>query len=103
LAIKELAFASRQHTVSHFLFHQGIFGQKQRDPHPPSQFYLFPELKLKLKGHNFDTVEVIEAESQTVLNTLTEPDFQNASKKWQARWEHCIHMEGEYFEYDGDQ
>jgi hypothetical protein len=48
--------------------------------HPP-YFSQFPELKIKLKGHHFDTVEVIEAESQTMLNTLTEPDFQDAFKK----------------------
>jgi hypothetical protein len=29
-------------------------------------------LKLKLKGHHFDITEVIEAEWQAVLNTLTE-------------------------------
>jgi hypothetical protein len=37
-------------------------------------------LKIKLKGHHFDTIEVIGAESQAVLNTLTEYDFQDAHK-----------------------
>jgi hypothetical protein len=32
-------------------------------------------LKIKLNGRRFDTVEVIEAESQAVLNTITEHDF----------------------------
>jgi hypothetical protein len=41
-------------------------------PHPT---FLFPRLKIKLKGLHFDTVEVIEAESQVVMNTLTEHDF----------------------------
>jgi hypothetical protein len=40
-------------------------------------------LKIKLKGHHFDTTEVIEAESQVVLDTLTEHDFQDAFKKCQ--------------------
>jgi hypothetical protein len=35
----------------------------------------------KLKSLNFDTIEVIEAESQALLNTLTEHGFQNALKK----------------------
>jgi hypothetical protein len=39
-------------------------------------------LKIKLKGCHFDTIEVTEAESRTVLNTLKE-----AFKKWQKRWE----------------
>jgi hypothetical protein len=38
-------------------------------PHPshlpdlaPRDFSLFPQLKMKLKGHHFDTIEVTEAE-----------------------------------------
>jgi hypothetical protein len=41
---------------------------------------LFPRMKIKLRGHHFDTIEVMEAESQAVLNTLTEHDFQDAFK-----------------------
>jgi hypothetical protein len=37
----------------------------------PSDFVLFPKMKIKLKGRRFDTVEEIGAEMQTVLNTLT--------------------------------
>jgi hypothetical protein len=66
-------------------------------PHPPyspdlapCNFSLFSRLKTKLKGHHFDTFEMTEAESQAVLNTLTERDFQDAFKKWQKRWEWCI-------------
>jgi hypothetical protein len=51
----------------------------------PSYFSLFPRLKIKLKDRHFDTTEVIEAESQAVLNTLTEHDFQDAFKKRQKR------------------
>jgi hypothetical protein len=47
----------------------------------PSYFSLFPRLKTKQKGHHFDTTEVIEAELQAVLNTLTEQDLQDALKK----------------------
>jgi hypothetical protein len=41
--------------------------------------------KTKLKGRHFDTIEVIEAESQVVPNTLTEYNFQRAFKKCQKR------------------
>jgi hypothetical protein len=41
---------------------------------------MFPRLKIKLKGRYFDTTEVMEAESQAVLNTLPEHDFQDAFK-----------------------
>jgi hypothetical protein len=46
-------------------------------PHLP-YFSLFPRLKLKLKSRHFDTIGLIEAESQAVLNTFTEHDFQDA-------------------------
>jgi hypothetical protein len=37
-------------------------------------------VKVKLKGLHFDTTEVMEAESQAVLNTFTEHHFQDAFK-----------------------
>jgi hypothetical protein len=70
-------------------------------PHPPSSpdfascdFSLFSRFKAKLKVHHVDTIEVTEAESQVVLNTLAEHDFQDAFRKWQKRWEQCIHEKG---------
>jgi hypothetical protein len=57
-------------------------------PHPPClpgltpcNFSWFPRLKIKLKGCHFDTSELIEAESQVMLNTCTERIFQDAFKK----------------------
>jgi hypothetical protein len=47
----------------------------------PCDFFLFPKMKLKLKGCWFDTTEEIQAESQRVLDTLTEKDFQEAFQK----------------------
>jgi hypothetical protein len=45
-------------------------------PHPPyspdltpCDFFLFPKMKLKLKGHQFDTIEEIQAKSQRMLYT----------------------------------
>jgi hypothetical protein len=37
-------------------------------------------LKIKLKDRHFDTIEVIEAESQAVLNIFAEHSFQDAIK-----------------------
>jgi hypothetical protein len=54
-------------------------------PHP-SYSSLFSRLKIEPKGRHFDTIEVIEAESQVVLNILTEHDFQDAFRIWQKRW-----------------
>jgi hypothetical protein len=49
----------------------------------PCDFCLFPRLKINLKGCHCDTIWVIKAESQVVLNTLTAQDFQDVFKKWQ--------------------
>lgn len=77
-------------------------------PHPPyspdlapCDFFLFPKMKLKLKGRRFDTITEIQAETQKVLNTLTEKDFQEAFQKWRRRWDRCLHAGGNYFEGDG--
>jgi hypothetical protein len=45
---------------------------------PTHPAFLSPRLRIKLKGCHFDTTEVIEAELQAMLNTLTEHDFQDA-------------------------
>jgi hypothetical protein len=39
---------------------------------------LFTRSKIKLKCRHFDTIEVIETESQAILNILVEHDFQDA-------------------------
>jgi hypothetical protein len=38
----------------------------------PCDFFLFPKMKLKLKGRRFDTTEEMQAESHRVLDTVTE-------------------------------
>jgi hypothetical protein len=55
--------------------------------------FLFPPIKTKLKGHHFDTTEVIEAESKALLNSLTEHDFPEAFKTPTEVLE-TVHMRG---------
>jgi hypothetical protein len=43
-------------------------------------------LKIKLKGRHVNTIEVIKAELQAVLNTIREHDFQDAFKKRYKHW-----------------
>jgi len=76
-------------------------------PHPsysldlaPSDFFLFSKLKMKLKGRRFQTMDEIQAESQAVLNTLRENEFQERFKNWQRRWDRCQASEGDYIEDD---
>jgi hypothetical protein len=51
-------------------------------PYPPDlapcDYFLFPKMKLKLKGRRFDTIEEIQAESQRVLDSVTEKSLQEA-------------------------
>jgi hypothetical protein len=46
---------------------------------------MFPQLKMKMNGRHVDTTEEIGAESQAVLNTLKEHDFQDGFKIWQKQ------------------
>jgi hypothetical protein len=47
----------------------------------PSDFFLFPKMKIKLKGRTLDTVEDIQAETQTAPNALTRKHFQDAFQR----------------------
>jgi hypothetical protein len=58
-------------------------------------------MKWKLKGRRVDTVEEIQAESQRVLDTVIENDFQEAFQKRRRRWDRCLHVGGNCFEGDG--
>ena len=51
-------------------------------------------------GQTVQTLEEIQAESQTVLNTLQDNDFQECFKNWQPSWDHCQASDGDYCEGD---
>jgi hypothetical protein len=62
-------------------FTKELLTKKQHDSHGPIHpTILFPRLNVEVKGHHFDKVEVVDAESQAVLKTLTEHDLQDAFK-----------------------
>jgi hypothetical protein len=48
------------------------------------------QIMIKRKGRHFDTTEVIEAESQAVLNIPAEHDFRKAFKNGGSDW-NCAH------------
>jgi transposase len=57
-------------------------------PHPayspdlaPCDFYVFPKMKLPLKGGRFASIEEVQTESQQILNTLTPADFNECFQK----------------------
>ena len=78
-------------------------------PHPayspdlaPCDFHVFPEMKLRLKGRGFASIEEVHAESQQILNTLTPADFNECFQKWQNCWDRCIQAQGDYFKGDSE-
>jgi hypothetical protein len=77
-------------------------------PHPlyspdlaPCDFFLFPKDENQVEGAKIDTVEEIQVETQTVLNTLTKKNFQDAFENWQKRRDRCVRSQGDYFECNG--
>jgi hypothetical protein len=78
-------------------------------PHPPYSpdlapvdFFLFPKMKMQLKSCRFHSVADIQRESQKVMDSLTQNDFEAAFQQWQERCDRCIAAQG-YFEGDGVQ
>jgi hypothetical protein len=74
-------------------------------PHPPyspdlapADFFLFPKMKMQLKGRRFHSVADIQRESQKVMDSLTQNDFEAALQQWQERCDQCIAVQGDYFE-----
>jgi transposase len=67
----------------------------------PCDFFLFPKMKLKLKGRRFESNEEIHAESQDVKKMLTQNNFQQRFQSWKSHWVRCMNTEGDYLEGDG--
>jgi len=77
-------------------------------PHPAyspdlasCDFYVFPKMKLPLKGRHFVSIKEIQAELQQVLNTQTLADFNKCFQKLQNRWDHCKQAQGDYLKGEG--
>lgn len=66
----------------------------------PADFFLFPKLKLPLRGTRFQSVEDIKENSRRELNSIPEAAFQKCFNEWIIRWRKCIVSEGAYFEGD---
>jgi hypothetical protein len=89
-----------------FLAHNSIIALLHPPYSPdlaPCDFFLFPKMKLQLKGRRFDTLEEIQRELQNVLVTLREQNFQHAFQQWQRHWNRCADAQGDYFEGDAAQ
>ena len=75
--------------------------------HPPYSpdlalcgFWLFPRLKVVMKGTHFLSLEEIKASMMRELKRLKKEDFTKCFHGWQDQMQKCIDLEGEYFEGD---
>jgi hypothetical protein len=58
-------------------------------------------MKFKLKGHRFDTIEEIQALSQSAWYSERK-GLPESVPKMEMRWDLCLRAGGEYFDADGD-
>ena len=66
----------------------------------PADFFLFPKLKLPLRGTRFQSTEDIKEDSRRELKSSPENAFKKCFDGWIIRWHKCIISGGAYFEDD---
>jgi len=66
----------------------------------PCDFWLFPHLKMQLKGTRFESRNDIIRNTMTKLYSICKEAFQKCFEQWRNRWEKCVQLQGDYFEGD---
>jgi len=66
----------------------------------PSDFWLFPTLKMGLKGTRFAIMEDIKSNATAELRRIPKEAFHRCFQQWQDRWSKCVCAQGSYFESD---
>ena len=76
-------------------------------PHPPyspdlapCDFFLFPNLKKRLRGQRFSSSEAVVKASEAILKDLSKNGLQHVFEDWKKRWDKCIACNRNYFEKD---
>lgn len=64
----------------------------------PCDFWLFPKLKIALKGQRFDDITAIQQEANTILRNIPNEEFKNCFEQWKHRMAKCVSENGQYFE-----
>ena len=64
----------------------------------PPDYFLFPKVKLQVKGARFGTTEEIQKAVTNQLNKIPTEDFSNVMKKLETCVNLCIISNGSYFE-----
>jgi hypothetical protein len=64
----------------------------------PSDFWLFPTLKMDLKGTVLQPWKTPNATAE--LRKIPKETFRRCFQQWQDRWSKCVRAQGSYFEGD---
>lgn len=66
----------------------------------PCDFFLFPKLKLPLRGQRFETLDAIKQSSLNELKAIPLSAYERCMQDWIKRCHRCIGLDGAYFEGD---
>jgi hypothetical protein len=67
----------------------------------PSDFWLFPTLKMGFKGTRFATMEdIIKSNATAEHRNIPKEAFCRCSQQWEDRWSKCVCAQGSYIEGD---
>jgi hypothetical protein len=89
--------------VQQFLAEKSILVITQKLYSPdltPSDFWLFPTLKMGLKGMHFATLEDIKSNVTAKLQKIAKEAFRWCFQQWQDQWSKRVRAQGSYFEGD---
>lgn len=87
--------------VKEFLAKRGVVVLEHPPYSPdlaPADFWLFPKLKLAMKGEHYESIEEIQSTVTGVLDKVPKNDFQLCFESFYRRFQRCINDEGMYFE-----
>jgi transposase len=66
----------------------------------PADFFIFPKLKMSLRGLRFESIDSIKENLLADLRSIPNEAFQKCFEGWRKCWERCIQSGGDYFEGD---
>lgn len=85
-----------------YLFDQDMLAHPPYSPDlAPCDYYFFPVLKRKLRGHRHRNLRDLKTATTRTLKEFSEQDCQEALSKLPWRWRKCVKSEGHYFEGRG--
>ena len=64
----------------------------------PCDYFLFPKLKIAMKGAFYDHVPTIQSAVTQVLKNIPKTEFEKSMDKLVDRSKRCIESNGTYFE-----